>query len=48
MSPKPNVLEDMDVEISQVARGSTDLVPGPPATYGQDLAQVPPNEIAVT
>ena len=31
----------MDVEISEGARGTTDLVPGPPVTFGQDLVQVP-------
>ena len=51
MSPKPRQLgfEDMDVEISAPARGSTDLaleLPVP-VSYGQDLAQVPAHEIAV-
>ena len=31
----------MDVEISEGARGTTDLVPGPPVMFGQDLVQVP-------
>ena len=49
MSPKPQVLQDMYVEISQVARGNADLllVPPVPVIYGQDLVQVS-NEIAVT
>ena len=51
MSPKPHQLglEDMDVEISQSARGSTDLAlePPVPVAFGQDLAQVPAYEIAV-
>ena len=51
MSPKQDQLglEDMDVEISQSARGSTDLALEPPApvVYGQDLVQVPAYEIAV-
>ena len=39
----------MDVEISQSARGSTDLAlePPVPVTLGQDLVQVPAHEIAV-
>ena len=51
MSPKPHQLglEDMDVEISQSARGSTDLALGPPVPVilGQDLVQVLAYEIAV-
>ena len=43
MSPE-TFLTNMDVEISEGARGSTDLVPGPPVMFGQDLVQVP-NEI---
>ena len=39
MSPK-KFLTDMDVEINEGARGSTDLVPGPPVMFGQDLVQV--------
>lgn len=35
MSPKTfTPLQDMDVEISDGARGSTDLVPGPPVVFG--------------
>ena len=50
-SPKPHQLglEDMDVEISSSAGGNTDLaleLPVP-ASFGQDLAQVPAHEIAV-
>ena len=43
MSPKmlTLVVQDMDVEISEGARGTTDLVPGPPVMFGQDLVQVP-------
>ena len=38
MSPKAlTPLQDMDVEISDGARGSTDLVPGPPIVLGSDL-----------
>ena len=51
MSPKPHQLcfEDMDMEISQSARGSTDLAlePPVPVVLGQDLVQVPAYEIAV-
>ena len=49
MIPKPNVLEDMDVETSQVARGNAVLSVEPPVpvTYGQDLVQLNLNEIAV-
>ena len=42
MSPKElaPLMQDMDVEISNAARGSADLMPAPPVTYGQDLVQV--------
>ena len=48
MNPKPQVLQDMDVEISQVARGNAGLLlePPVPVIYGQDLVQIS-NEIAV-
>ena len=50
MSPKeltPSA-QDMDLEISQGARGTTDLVPGPPVMFGQDLVQVPDEIVAET
>ena len=50
MSPKElaPLMQGMDVEISPAARGSADLIPAPPVTYGQNLVQVSNEIVAET
>ena len=50
MSPKElaPLMQDMDVEISNAARGSADLMPAPPVTYGQDLVHASSEIVAET
>ena len=50
MSPKElaPLLQGMDVEISQSARGTADLLPAPPVNLGPDLVQVSNEIVAET